>query len=143
MQRNFNIWVLVVLLQILVMAIAGYFGFFNLLYLNDATFIGFMIIFMWAVSTYFTGRNAYRCENAKEWQWDMKENFLSLGMLGTVIGLIIVFKDFFILDLTNVDDAKKIILSMGLGIATALYTTLVGLICSLFLKWQLVILDHE
>jgi len=64
--------------------------------------------------------------------------FLSLGMIGTVIGFIymlsISFGSLGVADATNL---KLALQTMGIGMGTALYTTAIGLICNLLLRLQL------
>jgi biopolymer transport protein ExbB/TolQ len=67
---------------------------------------------------------------------------LSLGMIGTVAGFILMLGDTFgSIDTTNQDSLKDALSNMALGMSTALYTTLVGLILSQALKIQLVNLE--
>ena len=71
--------------------------------------------------------------------WFIAESCLAIGMVGTVTGFLLMlgtaFKD---LDVTNVVSLQDALANMALGMSTALYTTLVGLICSLIIKVQLV-----
>jgi len=46
------------------------------------------------------------------------------------------------IDVSNVSSLQQALASMAVGMSTALYTTLVGLIASIFLKSQLVNLEH-
>lgn len=63
----------------------------------------------------------------------------SLGLLGTIIGLIMMVVGAFTdLDITNIESVKESMLAMSSGIGTALVTTLVGLVCAMLLRFQLV-----
>jgi len=69
---------------------------------------------------------------------------LSLGMIGTVVGFIYMLTTVFI-DL-NVEDTASVQEALGMmatGMGTALWTTLVGLIASVLLKLQLVLVDEH
>ena len=60
-------------------------------------------------------------------------------MVGTVTGFLLMlgtaFKD---LDVTNVVSLQDALINMAIGMSTALYTTLTGLVCSLIIKVQLI-----
>jgi uncharacterized membrane protein YidH (DUF202 family) len=61
----------------------------------------------------------------------------SLGLLGTIIGMIIsVVGTFSNLDANNQDSIRKALATMSSGIGTALVTTLVGICCALLLRFQ-------
>jgi flagellar motor component MotA len=67
----------------------------------------------------------------------------SLGMIGTLIGFVLVFGDALAnIDLNNEANKVKIIADMGIGISTAIYTTLAGLVCSVLLWIQLINLEY-
>jgi len=57
-------------------------------------------------------------------------------MIGTVIGFITMLAGFANVDLSDSQSAQDLIINLGSGMSTALYTTLSGLICSLLLKVQ-------
>ena len=69
---------------------------------------------------------------------------LALGMIGTVAGFIIMLGSSFEgLDVENVESLKQTLTDMAIGMSTALYTTLTGLIFSQFTKVQLVNLESN
>ena len=71
--------------------------------------------------------------------WFTSEALLTLGMIGTVAGFILMLGESFEqIDTANQDTLKEALRSMAIGMSTALYTTLVGLILSQALKIQLV-----
>ena len=47
------------------------------------------------------------------------------------------------LDVKNVENVQEVITDMSLGMSTALCTTLVGLVCSVLTKVQMVILENN
>jgi biopolymer transport protein ExbB/TolQ len=62
-----------------------------------------------------------------------------MGMIGTVIGFILMLGGSFeSLNVADTGSVKTALTDMALGMSTALYTTLVGLVCSQLLKVQLV-----
>jgi biopolymer transport protein ExbB/TolQ len=76
--------------------------------------------------------------------WFIAEACLALGMIGTVTGFLLMLSGAFAdIDLANTSTIQKSLTQMALGMSTALYTTLVGLICSLTLKVQLMNVENE
>ena len=83
-------------------------------------------------------------EYSFEKEWFVSELLISLGMIGTVIGFIFMLYSVFV-DL-NIEDAQAVQESLGgmaQGMGTALLTTLVGLIGSVLIKSQLVMVEDE
>ncbi len=141
-------WWLFTCLSILTMVTANYFGFFQELYTKDATKISFIIITIYMFATLYIGKLSYdikkgkKNESGKNTSWFTSEILLSLGMIGTVSGFILMLGDTFgSIDTSNQDSLKDALSNMALGMSTALYTTLVGLILSQALKIQLVNLE--
>lgn len=141
-------WWLFACLTILIAVVANYFGFFQELYAKDATKISFLIITVYVVATAYTGKLTYdkrkgiSHKSGVNTAWFTSEILLSLGMIGTVAGFILMLGDTFgSIDTTNQESLKDALSNMALGMSTALYTTLVGLILSQALKIQLVNLE--
>ena len=64
-------------------------------------------------------------------------------MIGTLIGFVLVFGDALAhIDLENQTNKVKIIADMGIGISTAIYTTLAGLVGTVLLWIQLINLEY-
>lgn len=137
-------WWLWTCLTLLAIAISAYFGFFNVLYASDATFLGFLIFILYGVCTLNTGYRIVKGQQINyDWQYYMADSFEKLGLIGTVVGLIISFATFFsVLDLSAIETVKQVIATVASGISIALYTTLVGMVCSFALKTQVAILEN-
>jgi len=124
---------------------AHIFGFTQALLDNDQTRISFGIIVVYLVMSVLVGYATYlrnQGEIVKIYTnigWFASEMLLALGMIGTVIGFILMlgssFEGINVADTGSVKDALQ---NMAMGMSTALYTTLVGLVCSQLLKVQLV-----
>jgi flagellar motor component MotA len=71
----------------------------------------------------------------------VSESLVGLGLLGTVVGLIYMVFDSLGSEASS--NIQKTIESLKLGLATALITTGVGLICSIFLNIQSYIISYE
>jgi len=120
--------------------------------INDADFtkISFLIYAMFIFYTVQTGINTKKaCANSladsydalcrkNESGWFVASLLTGLGMVGTVAGFIYMLGTSF--DSLRADSAAGMLSAltqMGTGMSTALYTTGVGLVCSLLLKIQL------
>ena len=69
--------------------------------------------------------------------WFISDFVLTIGMIGTVSGFLLMLTGAFAgVDLTDEVAIKNVLEKMAQGISTALYTTLFGLICGSLLKIQ-------
>jgi MotA/TolQ/ExbB proton channel family len=77
----------------------------------------------------------------QEFGWFVADLLLSLGLLGTVIGFILMLGPISGLDATDESAIKGALAAMSGGMAVALYTTLAGLVGGMLLKVQGFLLD--
>ena len=147
-------WWLLCCTQFALATIAYHFGFFHHLYKEDTTRIGFFILGILLLTTLWVGKKTYSLkknwggpiEAIKEFSsgWFIAESCLVLGLIGTVTGFILMLGTAFTeLDVTNITSVQGALVKMSLGMSTALYTTLVGLISSLVIKIQLVTIERQ
>ena len=140
--------------QFALATVAYHFGFFQHLYREDTTRIGFFILGLLLLTTLWLGKKVYSFKN--NWVgeeeafesvspgWFIAETCLVLGLIGTVTGFILMLGTAFTeLDVTNIVSVQGALVKMSLGMSTALYTTLVGLISSLAIKIQLVTIERQ
>jgi len=125
------------------------------LYEHDSTKLSFVIAGMflgmstwcgyktWLLSRFIDGGNRTeddhmieKVENTMEAGWFISDLCLTTGMAGTVIGFIMMLSGFTQLDVSDVNTIQGLIKNLGIGMSTALYSTLTGLICSALLKIQ-------
>lgn len=147
-KQAFMSWYLIVCLQIVIFSIAGYFNLYKLIWNQDQTKLSFFILLIWLAGTIMIGfwhnktsENDIRV-NAKI-GWYLAETCLAIGMVGTVAGFLLMLGTAFSnIDVANTSSLQTALSSMALGMSTALYTTLVGLVASIFLKTQLVNLER-
>jgi hypothetical protein len=113
--------------------------------MNDATAITFLISVIFILSTISIGYKSFSkrlCSYKIE--WFTSDACMTLGMLGTIIGfMIMLFGTFTNITITDTESIKIILNAMSSGLYTALSTTLVGLVSSLILKTQLILFDNE
>ena len=140
--------------QVALGTVAYHFNFFNHLYREDTTRIGFFILGILILTSLWLGKKIYSLK--KTWSgpdaavhsfspgWFIAESCLVLGLIGTVTGFILMLGTAFTeLDVTNIQSVQNALIKMSLGMSTALYTTLVGLISSLVIKIQLVTIEKQ
>lgn len=121
------------------------------IYQKDSSFISFGILALFygmsawcGYKTWIVSKHRYQIDRElahsltqqEEMGWFASEACLTLGMIGTVVGFIMMLSEFDKIDVTQQSTLQGFIGHLGAGMATALYTTLVGLICGLILKLQ-------
>ena len=122
-----------------------YFDLLINLYESDITKISFLIFLVFVCTSFWIGNKTYLVDRLEDYDqradvgWFVAESCLALGMVGTVTGFLIMLGTAFEnIDVSNTETLQNALTQMALGMSTALYTTLIGLICSLILKIQLV-----
>ena len=140
-------WWLILCLSLLAGGIAVYFNLHIKLYDGDQTKLSFLILSVFILTSGWVGwctkHSEYKFQNI-DVGWFVAEACLALGMIGTVTGFLLMLSGAFAdIDLANTATIQTALSNMALGMSTALYTTLVGLICSLTLKIQLINVENE
>ena len=143
----FRWWLFVCLLSI-----GAYFGIhfdiFSAIFNTDKTYLSSVILVLFMGSTLLTGYRTWLFNFRKTYTdtklgWFCGEVMFALGMIGTLIGFVLVFGDALAhIDLEDQANKAKIIADMGIGISTAIYTTLAGLVGTVLLWIQLKNLEY-
>ena len=147
-------WWFLLCTQVALGTVAYHFSFFHHLYREDTTRIGFFILGILILTSLWVGKKVHSLKF--KWEgpedaidklssgWFIAESCLVLGLIGTVTGFILMLGTAFTeLDVTNITSVQNALIKMSLGMSTALYTTLVGLIGSLAIKIQLVTIEKQ
>jgi hypothetical protein len=129
-------------------------GAISLMIKNDVSYLTVVIMTLYVLVSAMVGRLCYladRVDNNKvendsaallrkaEVGWFAAEHFFSLGLLGTVFGLCVATT-------TNLDETaqiSEIVSGLKNGLHTAFYTTICGIVFSLPLQAQLMILKFK
>jgi hypothetical protein len=126
------------------------FGFVEALVAKDITRLSFAILGVFFISSIFVGWITYKRNKGDDVTvgvnlgWFVTELLLALGMIGTVIGFILMLGGSFeSLNVADTSSVKTALTDMAIGMSTALYTTLVGMVCSQILKVQLVNVESQ
>lgn len=120
-----------------------YFDGIDFLLQKDGTKISIGITVLAVITTLHIGYRIYNNNHNFDTAWFLAESFMSLGMIGTMLGFIMMLaQGLTSIDPSNVEAMQTVIGSMAYGMSTALVTTLAGLIASLFIKIQIVVQEH-
>jgi len=124
---------------------------------GDLSHISVLIMILYILMSAFVGRLCYlsdkiskdsKIKRVKEKDyltkradvgWFAAEHFFSLGLLGTIIGLILATQG----SLDSSTPTSEIVAGLKKGLNTAFYTTVCGIVFSLPLQFQLMILKFK
>jgi hypothetical protein len=141
-------WWLIFCLTLLGFGTAVFFDVHELLFEADVTRLSYLILFIFVCTSVWIGTKTYQVSIKKNYSqssevgWFIAESCLALGMVGTVTGFLLMLGTAFAnVDVTNSVTLQQALSDMAIGMSTALWTTLVGLISSLIIKVQLVNLE--
>ena len=141
-------WWLIFCLIVLGLCTCFYFDVHKNLYESDITRLSYLIISIFLCTSIWIGTKTYKVGILQDYEqrtdvgWFVSESCLALGMVGTVTGFLIMLGTAFAnVDVTNAVTLQQALSDMAIGMSTALWTTLVGLVCSLIIKVQLVNLE--
>ena len=141
-------WWLIACCTLLGIGISIYFDLHINLYESDITKISFLILLVFVCTSIWIGNKTYLVDRLEDYDqradvgWFIAESCLALGMVGTVTGFLIMLGTAFEnIDLSNTATLQQALSDMAMGMSKALYTTLIGLVCSLIIKVQLINLE--
>lgn len=146
--KSLLVWYMIVCLELLLFGVAAMFDVHYMIWENDLTKLSAVIAVVWVLGTLFIGshyfyNNKDYIESRIKIGWFISESCSALGMIGTVAGFLLMLGAAFTnIDVSSSESMQLVISNMALGMSTALYTTLVGLVCSLLLKIQLVNVEY-
>lgn len=145
-------WLFIILISVFSI-FCYYLGVLKEIFTKDTSFLSNIIYLLFLSGTFWCGLNTWRFCNDKKFNiknnleigWFVSELCLTVGMIGTVIGFILMFSGDHLLKV-NVENSQSMMALIGAvanGMSTALYTTLVGLVCSSLLKIQFFNLEYH
>lgn len=143
MNKYFIYWWVITCLQVLFFAICAKFGLYHELIGVDPTHITKLIAFIHIAACLIIGYSIWkRHEPFSEALWYTAETQLSIGMIGTLIGFIIMLNSAFgHISGGDIESIKNSIAMIGIGMGVAIRATLLGLFSGVIIKAQLLILD--
>jgi hypothetical protein len=138
-------WVAIFTCTIFGFFVIHMFNLWNALWSADQTKISFVILTIWSIASLFLLYEIFKPKAVNdELLWFTSESLVTLGLIGTVSGfLLMLYSAFADIDVSNIDSLTASLDHMATGMSTALTTTLVGLISSLHLKVQLMLVESH
>ena len=146
MTKTFLQWWLFFVLQIIILGASYVYELHLYILNNDQTYISFVLIGIWLLTSMRIGYKLKKeITTSNEKFWFIAETCMAIGMMGTVLGFILMLggSNLASIDPTDVEGMKNVIGQLARGMATALLTTLTGLIVSVSLRTQLMIGEGE
>tara|TARA_B100000035_G_scaffold304020_1_gene303225 strand:- start:2430 stop:2870 length:441 start_codon:yes stop_codon:yes gene_type:complete len=144
MTKRFMYWWLVTVIQAILVGITVYYGSIEFVWNTDITKLSFLTTALWIITSGIIGIGCYRKKTNYDTPWFIAESCMTIGMIGTVIGFMLMLSGSFAnIDPSNIESMRQVIADMAAGMSTALLTTLTGLIASLFIKVQIVVQEYE
>lgn len=147
-------WALFVSVLAVLSVMAIRIGAIGWIHSSDRTYISFAICVVGYLGTLLMGRQYWRADRVASDSSSLPDairglrngRFLSdkcrdLGLLGTIIGFVLILKNFASFDATQPDQLSTLIRSVGSNLGTAFVTTLAGLVASILLDAQCHILE--
>ena len=122
---------------VLIMAVNGGFSYIAN---NDSTYISWLVLLIFSVGSIHLGYKSKRSNENTNYSATkyFSQTCGSLGMLGTIVGLMISMSGAFSgVDASNTESIKTALTTIAQGTGAALTTTMVGMLCALFLEAQL------
>ena len=143
MNKYMIYWWVLCCLQVLGFATAIKFGLYYDIIGIDPTHITKLIAIIHIVTSIIVGYCIFRKnEPFSDALWYTAETQLSIGMIGTLIGFIIMLNSAFAhIGTGDIGGIKDSIAMIGLGMGIAIRATLLGLLSGVLIKAQLLILD--
>ena len=147
---TFTKWFLLIAVTVTGLFFAEAKGAISLIIQNDKSYLALLIMLLFAVMTVRTGILCFHADIAKdndkkelnkkaELGWFTAEHFFSFGLLGTIIGLVLATGG----SLDGAKPVSEIVAGLKTGLNTAFYTTICGIVFSILLQLQLLVLKNE
>lgn len=126
-------------------------GFFDYMMRVDVSYLSAATVAIFSLATLWVGQLTFSARNGDQtftkhlpMCWYTAEAMMALGMLGTLIGFLMLLGTALGSPINTADTAamQKLIAQMAQGFSTSAITTIVGLVCSLIFKLQLINLEY-
>ena len=116
MKKRFLVWWLIVVMQLIGFGTAVYYNAIPFLLEHDITRLSFVIMTMWLIATASIGYRSFKDRNDFETPWFIGESCMTVGMIGTVVGFMLMLGSSFTeIDPNNVESMKRVIIDMAAG----------------------------
>ena len=154
MKKAFIQWLIVFVSTILLGAFLNEKLLFDFILSNDKSYMGGIILILFAFCSVFTGALAFACDSVSSFTSSaftilrkklsinqfISDHFFSLGLFGTLVGILMIL--FEIVSKGGVE-SQELINGLVSGLSTALISTAVGIACHALLEVQLFIVQYH
>lgn len=125
-------------------------GALSLIVKNDKSYLALLIMILFTIFSVRIGQLSFESDLIKkdkdkdelnrkaELGWFTAEHFFSFGLLGTIIGLVLATGG----SLDGTKPVSEIVAGLKTGLNTAFYTTICGIVFSILLQLQLLVLKN-
>jgi len=152
--KTFTKWFLLNAVMVTAVFFAQTKGAISLMIKNDVSYLTVVIMVLYVIVSILVGRLCYLSDKINKGRekearrhlskraevgWFAAEHFFSLGLLGTVFGLCVATST----SLNEGSEITDIVSGLKTGLNTAFYTTICGIVFSLPLQVQLMILRFK
>jgi hypothetical protein len=142
-------WFLFIAVTVTALFLAEQQGALTLILSNDRSYLGATIMMLFVLVSGFVGFLSYKTDVAhprdkgelnrmSSLGWFCAEHFFTLGLLGTIIGLVMATSG----SMEGSKPVSEIVAGLKSGLNTAFFTTICGIVFSLLLQIQLLILKN-
>ena len=146
---TFTKWFLLVAVTGTALFFAEMKGALSLIIQSDKSYLALLIMTLFGVMTLRVGQLCFDADVAKDKEkdelnkkaelgWFTAEHFFSFGLLGTIIGLVLATGG----SLDGSNPVSEIVAGLKTGLNTAFYTTICGIVFSILLQLQLLVLKN-
>lgn len=128
------------------------YGFTDFCIQEDASYICITVFWLYILQSILCCRATYQycagvdlttTKKQLDLGWFVSELCLNLGLLGTLIGFVMMLSGFRTLSIDDPSTSQALLTQLGKSMATALLTTVTGLVCGIALKFQYFNLNSE
>lgn len=135
---NTTYWLVLMIFQIGAIMLAYMLGGIHLVIEADKSYLSYAIFAVWLIASFISGYSIYKNQVGKNARIInlLADTCTAFGMVGTVVGFIMLMT---VIDVNTIDsdNLKDSVVQMLAGFGTAMYTTLVGLLCYISIRHQI------
>lgn len=139
--KLFSKWFLMMAAVCTTSIFAAYQGLFTAIVSNDVSYLSVLTMLVFVSISILLGEACLKLDVGKsqnihkklEIGWFAADHCMTLGLLGTIVGFLYMMNK----SISDTQDIQTIINQLKIGAGTALWTTAVGIVCSLLLQIQL------
>lgn len=141
--KNIAYWWIAFWAQLITLGVLGFLGTLTNIWANDVSSLSVVILILWFIGTIDVGIKTHQAHGGvnvvPRTGWFLSEAVTAFGMMGTLVGFIVMVDSSVIGvgDDVTTNELKAMLGQLTAGLKTAVFTTLIGLVAMVSLKFQL------